>query len=137
MNCFQLFFSRFTLYRQEFVCAAIEQIPQFLQETVNTVNTIGIPRFGLFYRTEEHFVHTQRVGTVFLNNHIRIDYVVHGFTHLLYRPSADIFSIFQDKLSIVILRTPCFESFYIQNIVGYNIHIHMQRSGFVLVFQVQ
>ena len=35
-----------------------------------------------------------------------VSYTHLGFTHLLYRPSADIFSIFQDKLSIVILRTP-------------------------------
>ena len=77
MDGFQFFFGRFSFYGQEFICTAIEEVPEFFQETVYTVNTIGIPRFGLFYRTEEHFVHTQGVGTVFFDNHVGIDYIVH------------------------------------------------------------
>ncbi len=114
---------------QIIVVCGVEQLPEFLDEAVYTVDTVRIPRFGLFYRAEEHFVHTKRVGTVFLDNHIRIDYVEHGFTHLFNSPSADVFAIFQDKLSIVIFRTPCFEGFDIQNIVGYDIHIYMERSS--------
>lgn len=78
----------------------------------------------------------QCVGIVFFDNYIWIDYVVYGFIYFFYCLFVDIFFIFQDKFSIVIFRMLCFESFYIQNIVGYNIYIYMQWSGFVLVFQV-
>lgn len=64
-------------------------------EAVHTVDTVRIPRLGLLYRTEEHLVHTQCIRTVFLNNHIGINDVEHGFTHLLHSPAADVFTIFQ------------------------------------------
>ena len=41
------------------------------------VDTVRIPMLGLLNRTEEHFVHTKGVCTVFFHNHIRIDYVEH------------------------------------------------------------
>ena len=37
----------------------------------------------------------------------------------------------------MIFRTPVFESFNIQDIVGNDVYIHMDRSYFILVFQVQ
>ena len=61
------------------------------------------------------------VCTVFLNNHIRLTTLNMDLLIFSNRPSADIFSIFGDKLCFRIFGTPCFESFYIQNIVGYNI----------------
>ena len=104
---------------------------------MHTVYSVCIPRFGLFYRTEEHLVHTESIGTIFIDNHIRVDHVEHGFTHLLYSPSADVLAIFQNELGGFIFRTPGFESFEVQDVIGYNIHIHVEWGSVVPVFQIQ
>ena len=127
---------RFVLY-QILVRAAVEQRPEFTDKAVYTVDTIRIPRFGLFYRAEEHFVHTKCVRTVFLDNHIRVDNVEHGLAHLFNRPSADVFSVFENELCRLVFGTPCLECFQIQYVVGYDVYVYVDRSNFVLVFQVQ
>ena len=137
MKALQFFFCcRFVRY-QIFVRTAVEQRPEFTDKTVYTVDSVCIPWFGLFYRAEEHFVHTKCICTVFLNNHIWIDYIEHRFTHLFNCPSADIFSVFEDKFGCFIFRTPCFECFQIQNIIRYDIYVYVNRGNFVLIFQVQ
>ena len=102
-----------------------------------TVNTVGIPRLGLLYRTQEHFIHTQGIGSVFLNNHIRVYYVVHGLTHLFNRPSANIFAVFQNKFGIVVFGTPVLEGFHVEHIIGNDVDIHMKRSHVILILQAQ
>ena len=77
MKALQFFFRCRFVCHQIFVRAAVEQRPEFADKTVYTVDSVCIPRFRLFYRTEEHFVHTKCIRTVFLNNHIRIDYIEH------------------------------------------------------------
>ena len=91
----------------------------------------------MFYRAEEHFVHAESVGTVFVDNHIGIDNVEHGFTHLFHSPSADVLAVFQNKLGSFVFWTPCLEGFKVQNIIGYDIHIHVEWGSVVLVFQIQ
>ena len=101
------------------------------------VDAVRVPRLGLLYGTEEHLVHAERVGTVFLDNHIRVHHVEHGLAHLLYRPSADVLAVFEDELCRVVFGTPCLEGFHVQHIVRYDVHVHVERGGVVLVFQVQ
>ena len=137
MQGFQFFFSgRFIRY-QIVVVTVVEQWPELLDETVYTVDTVRIPGFWLFYRTQEHFVHTKCVGTIFFYDHIGIDHIEHRFTHLFDCPTTDIFAIFQDKLSRGVFWSPCFECFDIQNIIGYDIYIHMEWGSVIIVFQVQ
>ena len=102
------------------------------------VNTVGIPGLALLHRTEEHLVKAQRVGTVFLNNHIGIHHVEHRFRHLLDGPAADIFAVFSHKLSVVVFGAPCFEGLNVENIVGDNVHIHVDRCHVgVVILQVE
>ena len=117
MNGFQLFFSRLCVCWQEFIITAVEESPQLFDETVHAVYSVCIPWFGLLYRAEEHFVHTQRIGAIFFYNHIGIHNVVHRFTHLLYSPSANVFAILEEELGLIVLRTPVFKGFYIQYII--------------------
>ena len=116
---------------------AEEQSPELFQEAVYAVDTVRIPGLGLFYRAEEHLIHTQRIRTVFLYNHIGINHVEHGFAHLFNSPAADVFAVFQDKLCGSVLRTPCLECFRVENVVGHDVDIHMERGSVVLVFQIQ
>ena len=134
---FQFLFVGGFIGYQIIIVTVVEQRPEFLDETVYTVDTVRIPGFGLFYGTEEHFVHTKCVRTIFFHNHIGIDDVEHGFAHLLDSPSADVFSVFQNKLRRFIFGTPCLERFRIENVVGYDVDIHMEWGSVVLVFQVQ
>ena len=71
----------------------VEQVPELLQETVAAVDTIGIPRLRLLHRTKEHFIQTERVGTVFLDNHVGIHHVEHRFRHLLDGPAAFVLGV--------------------------------------------
>ena len=101
------------------------------------IYSVRVPGFGLFNRSEEHFVHTKCIGAIFLDNHIRINYIEHRFTHLFNSPSTDIFTVFQDEFGSFVFGSPCFESFQIENIVRYNIYVDMNRSYLILIFQVQ
>ena len=50
---------------------------------MNAVNAVGVPRFRLLKRAEEHLVEPQRVGTITLHNVVWVDNVVECLTHLL------------------------------------------------------
>ena len=77
VEAFQFFLRCRFVRHQIFIRAAVEQRPEFADKAVYTIDTVCIPGLGLFYRAEEHFVHTKCVRTVFLNNHIRVDNVEH------------------------------------------------------------
>ena len=102
-----------------------------------TVDTVGIPRLAGFYRTQEHFVETQGISTILLDNHIWIHHVEHTLRHLLDSPSADVLAIFQDEFSVLILRAPSLECLDIQYIVAYDVYIYVDRSYVVILLQVQ
>ena len=140
------------LWRLIIVEFLLIKLPELLQETETTIDTVRIPRLTCFYRTEEHFVKTEGICAILLNNNIWIDNVEHRLWHLLYRPTAfvgggcwvlgvDEFwwwcAIFEDEFSIVILWTPCLESLNIQYISMNNVDINMDRSSIILVFLPQ
>ena len=102
-----------------------------------TVDTVGIPWFRLFYRTQEHLIEAQGVGTILLDNHIRVDHIEHRFRHLFDGPSADVLTILENELSLLVFRTPSLESVNIQYIVGYDVDIHMDRSSLVFILQTE
>ena len=102
-----------------------------------TVDTVGIPRLACLYRTQEHFVETQGISTILLDNHIWIYHVEHTLRHLLDGPSADVLAILQDELSVLILRAPSLECLDIQYIVAYDVYIYVDRSYVVILLQVQ
>ena len=99
--------------------------------------TPSIPFVSQFYRAEEHLVHTQRIGTVFLDNHVGIYDVEHRFRHLFNRPTADILAVFEDKLGGIVFRTPVLEGFHVEHVVRHDVHIHVEWGSVVLVFQAQ
>ena len=101
------------------------------------IYSVRIPRFGLFNRSEEHFVHTECIGTVFFNNHIRIYHIEHRFTHLFNSPSTDILAVFQNKFGSFVFGSPSLESFQVEDIVGYDVDIYVDRSNFILIFQIE
>ena len=133
---FQCFLVGFPFCGQEITCAVVEQGPELLQKTMTAVDAVGVPRFALFHRTEEHFIQAERVGSELLYYHIRIDHIEHTLTHFFNGPSANVFSVFQNKFRIVILRPPVTESFDVQHVARYDIDIHMQRRSVVLVFHI-
>ena len=111
----------------------LEEVPELLQEAVTAIDTVGIPRFTLLNRTQEHFVKTQGVGTILLYNHIGINHIEHRLRHLFDSPTTDVFAIFEDELSIVIIWAPSLKGLNIQNISRYDIYIYVDRSGFLIV----
>ena len=119
------------------LCSAEVESPKLLQEAVATIDTVSIPWLRLFYRTEEHFVKTQGVGTIFLYYHVRVYNVEHRLRHLLYCPSANILTIFENELCVVVFRTPSLESLCIKDIVLHDVHVYVDRSSIILVFQAK
>ena len=118
--------------------AVLIEVPELTQETVTTIDTIGVPRLRLFYRTQEHLVETQGVSTILLDNHIWVHYVEHRLRHFLNRPTTDIFAILEDELSMLVLRSPSLEGLDVEHISADNVHIHMDRCYLlVVVLQVQ
>ena len=119
-------------------CIAIKHhIPQFLQETVHTVDAVGVPRLAGFNRTEEHFIEAKCVGTVALYNHIRVHHVEHRLRHLLNSPTTNIFSLFKNKFGIFKFWSPCAEFVDVEHIVAHNVHIHVNRRNIIFIFQIQ
>ena len=117
--------------------AVVEQTPQTAQELMHTVDTVGIPRLRLLQRTEEHLVHTQRIGAVCLNDIVGIHDVEHRLRHLLDRPAADILAVLQDELGINELGTPLAEGLQVEHIVANDIHIDVDLLRFVLIAQTE
>ena len=116
----------------------LEEVPELFEEAVTTVDTVCVPRLTLLNRTQEHLVKTQGVGTILLNNHIGVNHVEHRLRHFFYCPSADVLTIFEDKLGIVIIWTPSLECLDIENISRYDVYIYMDRSSLLVVLsQVQ
>ena len=76
MKRFERLCRRFFIIDEQSV-AFVEQVPQFLQEAVHTVDTVGVPRLALLQRTEEHFVKTQCVGTISFYNIVWIHNIEH------------------------------------------------------------
>ena len=112
-----------------------EQAPELLEEAIDTVNTLGIPRLRLLKRTEEHLVKPQGIGSISVADLIRIDHIVHRLRHLLNSPSTDILSVFEDELSIRILRPPSLEGFKIQAVAADNVDIDMDLCSLILILK--
>ena len=127
---------RLALVGQEFARALIvEQCPELLQEAVAAVYSVGVPRLALLYRTEEHLVETQRVGSVFVYNHVGVDNVEHRLRHLLYSPSAHILAVFEDEFGVVVFGAPCLECLCVEHIAVNNVYVNVYRCYVILVFQ--
>ena len=58
---FQLFFAGSFISYQVVAGTVVEQRPELPDEAVYAVDTVRIPGLGLFYRAEEHLIHTQRI----------------------------------------------------------------------------
>ena len=112
-----------------------EEPPEALEEAVDSVDSLRVPRLALLKRAEEHLVETESVGTVFIADPVRIDDVEHGLAHLLDGPSTDIFTILEDKLGIGELRPPGLESLDVQAVVADETDVHVDFSGLVAVLQ--
>ena len=119
-------------------CSIVEESPELLEETVASVDTVGVPRLGLLHRTEEHLIHTESVGTIFLHNHVRVYHVEHGLRHLFDSPSADVLTIIiEDKFSIVVVRAPVAERFHIEDVPAYDVDIDVDRSDVITLLLVE
>ena len=135
VDALQLFWRCLLIVGQELVVAAVEECPEFLQEAVATVNAVGVPRFRLLNRSEEHLVETKSVGTVFLHNHVGVDNVEHRLRHFFYCPSADVLAVFKNKLSILVFRTPSLESLNVELVCLHDVHVNVDWSDVVVVLK--
>ena len=66
---------------------------------------------------------------------VRIDYVEHRFRHFFNGPATDVFTVFENKFGIGIIRHPFSEGFCVQNVVLDDVDIYMDLGCFVLTFQ--
>ena len=55
----------------------VEEVPKFAQEAETSIDAVAVPRLALIDGTEEHFIKSQGVGTIFLNNEIGIHHIKH------------------------------------------------------------
>ena len=69
--------SRLIVRQFEALRVAIVVPPEFLEESRNAVNPIGIPRLRKLNRAKEHLVHPEGVGAETLNDHVGVDNVEH------------------------------------------------------------
>ena len=76
-----------------------------------------------------------KVGTVFLYYHVGIDNVEHRLRHLLYCPTTDILAVLEDELCILIFRTPCLESIYVENVCRNDVNVYVDRSNVIVLLQ--
>ena len=111
------------MYALQVLCSSLaliksilEEVPELLQEAVATVDTVGIPRLTLLNRTQEHLIEAKCVGTILLNNHIRINNVEHRLRHFFDSPTALVLTILQNELCILVVRAPSLESLDVENI---------------------
>ena len=103
---------------------------------MHAVNAVRIPWLRLLNRTKEHFIQTQCIRAILLDNHIWIHHVEHRLRHLLDCPTTNVLAILQDEFGVVIFRTPCLKCLDIQHIVRYDIYIHVERRHVILIFQI-
>ena len=80
------------------------------------VDAVGVPGLRLLHGTEEHLVEAQRVGTVFLDNHVGVDHVEHRLRHLLDGPAADVLAVFEHKLGVGVLGAPSLEGLDVEHV---------------------
>ena len=66
----------------EVVIIIHQQAPNPLNPLVGTVQPFFIPRHGFGQWPHEHFVEPERVGTVLINDVIRVNHVPLGLRHL-------------------------------------------------------
>ena len=117
------------------IFAAEEEVPSLFEETEAAVDAVAVPGFALADGAEEHFVETQRVGAIFLDDQVGVHHVEHRLRHLLYRPTADVFAVFEHKFSIGIFRSPSLEGFGVEHVGRNDVHVHVQRRHLVLILQ--
>ena len=113
--------------------AFMVKVPCLFQETVTAVDAVGVPGLALVDRTEEHFVEAERVGAVFLDNHVGVDHVVHRLRHLFNRPAADVLAVFEHELGGGVFGTPSLEGFRVEHVVLHDVHVHVNRSHVVVL----
>ena len=129
--CRRLFIGDYT------IITLIEKSPQLLQEAVYAVDSISIPWLALLDRSKEHFIQTERIGSIALHNIVGIYYIKHRLRHLLNGISTHILAILKNKLGIVELRTPCAELVDIKNIVAHNVYIYVYRRNVVILLEIE
>lgn len=98
---------------------------------------VCILRFGLFNWFEEYFVYMECIGIVFFNNYIWIYYIEYRFIYFFNSLFIDIFVVFQNKFGSFVFGFLSFESFQVEDIVGYDVDIYVDRSNFILIFQIE
>ena len=132
----QLFLRAFWVVATQFAFLVESEHPQFLQEAVATVDSVGVPRLACLHRTEEHFIKTKGVGTETLHNHIWVHHVEHGFRHLLNGPATNVLAIFEDELCRLIFWSPSLECLHVEHIVLHDVHIHVDRCHVIFLAEV-
>src|SRR5579872_1753636 len=83
-----------------------EKPPQLAEESEHTFNSLRIPWFALLDRAQEHFVHPVSVGPILFYEVVWINGIVQPLTHFFDLNAAKIFSVFEDKFGVRVLRAP-------------------------------
>ena len=140
MNTLQRLLCRLAIVNEQLAIrilatVAKEQRPELLQEAVTAVNTVGVPRLALLHRTQEHFIETQGVSTILLDNHIRVDHVEHRLRHLFDSPATLVLTILKNELCVLVFRTPGLEGINVQHVSRDDVDVYVDRSRGVLVLQ--
>ena len=115
--------------------SVIEEPPELPQEAAHSVNALGIPRLGLLDRAEEHLVKSQGISTICVADIIRVDDIEHRLAHLLDRPAADIFPVFEDEFGIGIFRPPFSEELRVEPVVVDKVDVHVDFGGLIGVLE--
>ena len=134
MKYFQFLSGSFFIGNFKWV-TGIKQRQVLSQKLKNAFYSIGTPRFTLFDWTQKHFIHSQRICSIFCYQVIRIYDIEFGLRHLLHLPSTDVLSAFQDKYCICHIRPGLFECLNIEYIIFHHTHVNMDWDSVILLSQ--
>ena len=92
-----------------------DHTPNSCKKTINTFNTIHVPRLGGFQRPHEHFVKAQTICTVIMNHCIRVDDITPTLRHFRGTGIDPDFRVFQKNKRVTFFLCLRFFDFYALN----------------------
>ncbi len=111
---------------------------QFAQEIVHAADTLCVPGFVLGQGSQEHFVASERIGSVAFHQVIRGLYVELGLGHLLDLMATRVFAfVIEDEFRVRVLGAPGFKGLDVE-LVGLDkvdVHVQALRLEFLPLFE--
>src|ERR1700744_845341 len=111
-----------------------EQAPEFTEEAVDAFDAFCIPGLALFDGAEEHFIHPEGIGAVFVHQVVGINRVVKAFAHLFHFHAADVLPVFEDEFGVGVLGAPVPKGVGIQLDAVYDVDVDMELGNIDLAY---